>query len=83
MLKEESLQDQQRGHRTVESTNLIQCYQQGPVETNENKRTEAIPRHNRRIKRVHSYPNVQQIKTQNRFQVLEQFRVHCDFGDGQ
>jgi hypothetical protein len=57
MLKE-SLQDQQRGHRTIEPRNLIQCYQQGPVETNENKWSEVIPSHNRRIKQVHSYPNV-------------------------
>ena len=37
----------------------------------------------RKIKQVNSYPNVQQIKTHNRFQVLEQFRDYSDSGDGQ
>ena len=83
MLKEESLQVQQRGHQAIESRNLIQCNQQDTVETNENKWSEVIPTHNRRIKQVNSYPNVQQIKTHNRFQVLEQFHDHSDSGDGQ
>ena len=83
MLKEESLQVQQRGLRTLESRNLIQCNQQGTVETDENNWSEVIPSHKRRIKQVISYPNVQQIKTHNRFQVLEQFRDHSDSGDGQ
>ena len=37
MLKEESLQVQQRGHQTIESRNLIQCNQQDkvkPMKTN-------------------------------------------------
>ena len=83
MLKEESLQDQQRDHRTIESINLIHCNQQGTVETNENKWSKEIPSHNRRLKQVNSYPNVQQIITQNRFQVLEQFRDYSESGDGQ
>jgi len=83
MLKEESLLDQQRGLRTIEFRNLIQCNQQGTVETNKNKWSEVIPDHNRRIKQVKSYPKIQQIKTHNRFQVLEQLRDHSGTGDGQ
>jgi hypothetical protein len=83
MLKEESLQVQQRGLRTIESRNLIRCNQQGTVETDENNWSEVIPSHKRRIKQVISYPNVQQIKTHSRFQVLEQLCDHSDPSDGQ
>ena len=83
MLKEKSLLDQQYGLRTIEFRNLIQCNQQGTVGTNENKWSEVIPDHNRRIKQVKSCPKIQQIKTRNRFQVLEQLRDHSGTGDGQ
>ena len=53
------------------------------MESDENNWSEVIPSHKRRIKQVISYPNVQQIKTHSRFQVLEHFRDHLDSGDGQ
>ena len=83
MLKEESLLDQQRGLRTIKFRNLIPCNQQGTVGTNENKWSVVIPDHNRRIKQVKSYPKIQQIKTHNRFQLLEQLCDHSGMGDGQ